>query len=786
MFSLRSFLSRRKMGKKGLVGSRKRKTSDQTLSNAAEHSRILAVMMLIAIWCVCVSILTFKKTEEKIFHLVLNQQAPNTEFSELPVFSYEDTHATREKQREEMDKVPLFFKVSNLHISRSLKRAGELFEFLAKHHKESPDSPPAAPSTPNPVADIIAKIPPAGISALFQLVETPEQKQNFIDLLSRTLENGVMSREDKENLKLGQKIRIIDVKNRVRSPRLLVEMETPAKAANNIADEVLKYYSSGTREVFHQALAGVSEALIGAGGNIVYDQEYTEAERNKVADAVPPVIVRYKKDQPLVLKGKIITERDLDILRQYSIQLKESTQEAETWERMLKVAIICMLLMVVTGIYISHIHPEVAVSNQKIWVTGTMVIFGVAINYGVLELFEFLGPALDLKPNFAVDIIPLALVPVVLSVTIGLRVAVYAGFFTSMIAGMMYGGSFSLVLNGMLISCLSGFVVRFSQNYKSFFFRVVGAVFVLTLLLNNQLHTRMELSFWLPAYAFINAVGTAIIALIMLFLLEFLFNVSTNMTLLALCDYNHPLLKRLQLEAPGTFHHSLMVATLAEQAATAIGASPIRARVGALFHDIGKLIKPEYFAENCVATDKHRELHPRMSSLIILNHVKEGVDMAIKYKLKKIIRDTIEQHHGTDMVFYFYKRAQEENTGDIPIAEGEYRYPGPLPREKEVVLVCLADACEAASRSIQKPTPAKIEALVWELLRKRIRDGQLDQANLTIRELAMIRDSFSKTLSTMMHGRIAYPKDDNDDEDDLFMASKRISAAEEKNTEETD
>ena len=261
------------------------------------------------------------------------------------------------------------------------------------------------------------------------------------------------------------------------------------------------------------------------------------------------------------------------------------------------------------------------------------------------------------------------------------------------------------------------------------------------------------------------------------------FNISTNMSLLMLSDYNHPLLKRLQLEAPGTFYHSLMVSTLAEYAAKEIRANPIKARVGALFHDIGKLAKPEYFTENNIHADKkHSELHPRMSSLIIQNHVKEGIDQALKYNLRKIIRDAIQQHHGTDIVYYFYKRALEDAKDDgSTVDEQEYRYGGPLPREKEVVLISLADACEAATRSLPKPTPNKIETLVWEIFRKRLKDGQLDNAILTIAELAKIRDSFVKTLTTMHHSRIAYPKDGEIDEDDVFLEGKSLSSAEPKN-----
>ncbi len=176
-----------------------------------------------------------------------------------------------------------------------------------------------------------------------------------------------------------------------------------------------------------------------------------------------------------------------------------------------------------------------------------------------------------------------------------------------------------------------------------------------------------------------------------------------------------------------------------------------------------------------------------MSSLIILNHVKEGLDLALKYNLRKVIRDAIQQHHGTDIVYYFYNRALEENKEkNTPVDDSEYRYQGPLPVEKEIVIISLADACEAAGRSMIKPTPNKIGSLVWEIIRKRIRDGQLNNANLTIAEITKIKESFTKTLITMNHSRIAYPKDEVDDENDLFMAAEKKESAMPKTDKKND
>ena len=256
--------------------------------------------------------------------------------------------------------------------------------------------------------------------------------------------------------------------------------------------------------------------------------------------------------------------------------------------------------------------------------------------------------------------------------------------------------------------------------------------------------------------------------------METIFGVTTDISWLEAADLNHPLLKRLTIEAPGSYHHSLVVANLAEAAAEAIGANPTMCRVCAYFHDIGKLVKPEYFTEN-MSPDRnpHDDLAPTMSALIIIAHVKEGVDLALKHKLNQQTVDIIQEHHGTSLVAYFYKRAlqQQEDARqggkimnireeDIPeVSEASFRYSGPKPQSRESGIISLADAVESASRTMEKVTPTRLEQLIGDLIQKRIIDGQLDECNLTLRELRTVGESFKFTLQSMLHSRIAYPKE---------------------------
>ncbi len=278
------------------------------------------------------------------------------------------------------------------------------------------------------------------------------------------------------------------------------------------------------------------------------------------------------------------------------------------------------------------------------------------------------------------------------------------------------------------------------------------------------------------AAAFGTAVVTALLISGLLPLFEGAFHLTTDISWLELSDLNHKLLRKMQLEAPGTFHHSLVVAALAEAAAEKIGANAPMCRVCSYFHDVGKLKKPGYFIENQQddVENPHDTLTPTMSSLIIIAHVKDGVDLAVKHKLNPRIIDVIQEHHGDSLVYYFYRRAQEqkksemekvdrrlENPEDLPaVDEKNFRYPGPRPSSRESGIIALADTVESASRSLKKPTPAKIRAMVDDLVNAKISSGQLDNCPLTFRDLAIVKESFTGTLRSMLHSRIDYPKDD--------------------------
>jgi hypothetical protein len=256
------------------------------------------------------------------------------------------------------------------------------------------------------------------------------------------------------------------------------------------------------------------------------------------------------------------------------------------------------------------------------------------------------------------------------------------------------------------------------------------------------------------------------------------FDITTGMTLAELRDPKRPLLKQLQQKAPGTYNHSLQVANIAEAASEAIGANGLLVYVGALYHDIGKMNKPEYFVENQAGGEsRHDKLSPAMSLLVIVGHVKDGIELAREYNLPRQLQHFIESHHGTTLVEYFYHAAKERSGDEGNVQEVEFRYPGPKPKTKEAAILMLADAVESATRSMADPNPSRIDGLVRKLSRKRLMDDQFDQCDLTFRELGLIEISMIKSLCAIYHGRISYPSQKEEEKKEAATASEPATPA---------
>ncbi|OGX39215.1 MAG: hypothetical protein A3C36_06850 [Omnitrophica WOR_2 bacterium RIFCSPHIGHO2_02_FULL_52_10] len=337
----------------------------------------------------------------------------------------------------------------------------------------------------------------------------------------------------------------------------------------------------------------------------------------------------------------------------------------------------------------------------------------------------------------------------------------------SVLVSTVLKGDFGMMMTFFLGSLTGAYGVRDARARDQLISAglFVSLIHVVCLLLLNPdfslfMDRKFNMDYLYPLTA--NGFISAFLVVATLKLFEHFFNVLTNFSLLEIADSNRPVLKRMQQDAPGTWQHSLTVSQLAEAAADAIGANALLTRAGAYYHDIGKVVKPVYFTENQMYSDnKHDRIEPSMSRLVILNHVKEGIELAKKHKLHPIIIDFIPQHHGTSLIYYFYQKAIEGAEEGENISEENFRYPGPKPQTKETAIVLLADSVEGATRSLDEPTPTRIEETVKKIVNNKFIDGQLDECNLTLKEIEKISSTFIRILSAVYHARIKYPEKKN-------------------------
>src|SRR3954467_13790346 len=445
---------------------------------------------------------------------------------------------------------------------------------------------------------------------------------------------------------------------------------------------------------------------------------------------------------------------------------------------------IALLLLVTAIIQLWINQPKTFAQNSRILLVFGVIFIQLAVTKLVLVVCNS-GHYAFLTPQMGGLITPYAFAALVLSVLLGRHHGLFAAVFASFWSSVLFGPIDAPILVTSLISGFTavsltlqvrrrskliraGFGVGIAIWALSLTFGLIGPINLFSVAGNDWKMIGIQ-----SAFAIGNGIVTAMIVGGALPILEHLFQITTDISWLEAADLNHPLLRRMTIEAPGTYHHSLVVANLAEAAAEAIGANATLCRVCAYFHDVGKLVKPEYFTENMsFERNPHDDLAPTMSALIIIAHVKEGVDLALKHRLNQSIIDIIQEHHGTSLVRYFYQRALQQHEDalaggkimrlredDVPeVHEESFRYSGPKPQTKESAIISLADAIESASRSVEKPTPQKIETLVHEIVEERISDRQLDECDLTLGELKTIAERFRFTLVSMLHSRIAYPK----------------------------
>jgi putative nucleotidyltransferase with HDIG domain len=499
----------------------------------------------------------------------------------------------------------------------------------------------------------------------------------------------------------------------------------------------------------------------------IHKPELTVAEQNAAAAAVRPVSIEHPKGQVIFRAGDKLEQGPYLI---YKAEMRQF-EKGESWRVWFRygsvIAAVGAVAMALSG-YIALFCPRIRRSPGR--------MAGIA---GILTLtlaFACIGTVLSPRLVALTAVAPIVLAAVILVVAYGQREALAFGALHGVLVCIALDqpiGIFALIITGMGMAVWQLREIR-HRNALVRTGLYAGLALALGMVLVSLIDRpitidSLQQTGFDALLAGFGGLTVGVIGLALLPMVERLFGVTTGMTLIELRDPRHPLLRQLQQRAPGTYNHSLNVAAISEAAADAIGADPLLTYAGALYHDVGKMNKPDYFVENLVGgPSKHDKLSPAMSLLVIVGHVKDGLELAREFGLPEQIQHFVEAHHGTTLVEFFFDRArkralaeeseiEDEGPATPSPTELEYRYPGPKPRTKEVAIVMLADAVESATRTMAEPTPSRIDTLVRQLANQRLLDGQFDDCELTLRDLHVIAASISKSVAAIYHGRIAYP-----------------------------
>ncbi len=492
--------------------------------------------------------------------------------------------------------------------------------------------------------------------------------------------------------------------------------------------------------------------------NILMDVRETEARRQTAISRVALVKGIVLKDERIIDSNERFTQEHINILRSMEVHRSGIMTDQGFLRRSLPwlgQLLLVGLIYLSIGLWLARFRKDIYQDRKRFLLFLALAAIHV-LYYGLLIL-----PA-----QTSMYFYPAALGAIIITIIFDAGAAFIFSAGMAILIGALTGNNFFSVLTAFIPAVLSVYAVlrvrTRVQIIKSAPLILAGFLLIIViegLLLNQWSPESRILMFYDSLYAIVNAFATPLLALGLLILIEFVFGVTSDLTLLELADLNRPLLKRLSLEAPGTYHHSILVGNLAEAAAESIDANPLLVRAGAYYHDIGKMVRREYFVENQPDTvNIHDELEPEDSAAFLAGHVNDGLKIAREYHLPRSIRSFITEHHGTSLMVYFYNKALEQNPGGVD--EKLFRYPGPKPQSKETGILMLADASEAATRSAEEPNPETIRDIVREIVINKYRDKELDECPLTLRDIRLTIEAFLPILEGIHHHRIKYPKRD--------------------------
>lgn len=480
--------------------------------------------------------------------------------------------------------------------------------------------------------------------------------------------------------------------------------------------------------------------------NCFYDEEKTQELIDETRKSVAKVVI--KQNQIIVKEGVPVTQNELDILSDLGM-LDDGKNTSIYLYVYIVLAMFVGIIMFLQYNYIDRNYSEIFKNTKKITLISV-------INLMTLVFARTIGLV---SPY----LIPFACAPILLTLLINYKISIVISILNVIVISIATGFDAQVMMLGVISSILGATLLKKMQQrnellYSTLYLSIVGVIITVStgILISSNLREVLIKS----GITFIGGVLSGIFALGILPFLEGTFNEVTTLKLLELSNPNHPLLKKLLMEAPGTYHHSMLVANLAEMASEEVGANSVIVRIGSYYHDVGKTERPYFFGENQMGGENpHNHMTPNLSAKIIISHVKDGIELARKHNLPKVIQDIIGEHHGTTLVKYFYYTMKNNSENPEAVKEEDYRYPGPIPNSKEAGIIMLADSVEAAVRSIKEPSEDKIKEMINNIISDKLSCGQLNDCNLTIKDIEKIKKCFLTALNGIYHHRIEYPKE---------------------------
>jgi len=692
--------------------------------------------------------------------LEVGQIAPQDIMSPFTI-TIEDKETTEQRRLEAEEAVLPVYTLDKNVILNTEEKIREFFAFGREYRQQKASQQSRAEFQQLVEQKFAIDLSVEDISTLFQLGFPPHLEDLLVNLISKVSTQGIMAtknlfirREPERGFNL-----IIGNQEKFTSVDQILDIQ---EAKEKVKEEI-QSLEIGTKE--KRILEKLSYLFILP--NLTFDKMTTDERRFQARENISPVFYTIKKGQVIIRKGDEVTDKTVKQINLINQNLK---QQSGWLINFLGTILLFTLLLIILWYYLKSISKK-GDTLRFFNLMGLTLVLSIIVYKGSVFLADILSSNTSLAfmqqtENYYYAI-PIQFGVLLFAFLTRIHISLVFTVFNSLMIGYFFKFNFDLVLLALLAGFAAIYGIKYygRQSRVNVFKSGLALIIPINMLVIIILHLAKEsLSSW-TTIAFqllmgiIGGLLSAIIAYLLLPIFESIFQIVTPARLLELSNSDLPIFRQMAIEAPGTYHHSLIVATLAEKAAEALHLDPILVKTGALYHDIGKIKMPEYFIENRNrGLDLHQDLKPSMSTLVIINHIKEGIEQAKKLKLPYKIREIIEQHHGGSLVKYFYEKAKEEYDPEMHrIEEESYRYPSPPPQSKEAALIMLADSVEAASRSLRKPTRSNLKNVIEDIINYYLQDGQLDDSGFSIKELKIIADSFLETLHTIYHHRVDYP-----------------------------